>query len=146
MFAAFLAMLDRYPAAWSILLPLLIALAWAVISGIFNTLYDRFSPHTDPEWKEALDKHRVWGGIVAALKTGGFNLPGFLRALRVIFSGKQPAALDGVRTPKDALEAAKGVLLSAGYMVGRAEDGIAIELKPPAPSDTSTPVEGKDPQ
>lgn len=103
MFSSFLALMERYPGAWSFIGPILLGIVWAFVSGIFNTLYDRFSPHSDPEWAAALMKHPTWAAIVSAFKTGGFNLPGVLRSLRLLFSKKVPEpianAMSSTRPP-----------------------------------------------
>jgi hypothetical protein len=103
MFSSFLALMERYPGAWSFIGPILLGILWAVVSGIFNALYDRFSPHSDPEWAAALMKHPTWAAIVSAFKTGGFNLPGLLRSLRMLFAKKVPSpianAMSSTRPP-----------------------------------------------
>lgn len=93
MFSSFLALMERYPGAWSFIGPILLGILWAVVSGIFNALYDRFSPHSDPEWAAALMKHPTWAAVVSVFKTAGFNLPGALRALRLLFSRQVPAPI-----------------------------------------------------
>jgi hypothetical protein len=95
--------MERYPGAWSFIGPILLGILWAVVSGIFNALYDRFSPHSDPEWAAALMKHPTWAAVVSVFKTAGFNLPGALRALRLLFSRQVPApianAMSSTRPP-----------------------------------------------
>ena len=36
MFSSFLALMERYPGAWSFIGPILLGILWAVVSGIFN--------------------------------------------------------------------------------------------------------------
>lgn len=143
MFAAFLALLERYPAAWSFVGPLLLAGAWALVSGIFNSIYDKFSPHSDPEWAAALAKHTRWAAIVSVFKTAGLNIPGLFRSLRIFFGGPAPApiaiAFGGTKPPTvvQIRDAVKEVV--------RAE--ILEERRPSDLARTfPTPGEVKDPQ
>ncbi len=92
---SFLALLDRYPGAWTVLGPVLAYVLWGIVSGIFNSLYDRYSPHSDPEWAAAFAAHPRWGAIVSLFKTAGWNIPGALRSLRVLFGGALPTPIGG---------------------------------------------------
>jgi hypothetical protein len=146
MFAAMLALLSRYPELWT----LVVTLAWVLVSSVFCSLYDRFSPHTDEEWRAALERHPVWNGIVSALKTGGINIPGFLRSIRVIVTRKPPAALASSRPPA-TLEEAKAIVRAAGLelMIASAPIPGTVEyapdaapgLLPPVPEPAPTPRE-----
>lgn len=90
MWTSLLAFLDRYPGLWTIVGPALTAAIWAVISGLFNSIYDSKSPHTDEEWAAAFLKHPRWAAVVSVFKTAGLNIPGLLRSLRVVFGGRLP--------------------------------------------------------
>ena len=96
MWTSLLAFLDRYPGLWTVVGPALAAIVWAVISGLFNSVYDTKSPHTDEEWALAFAKHPRWAAIVSVFKTAGLNIPGLLRALRAFFGGPLPAPVLGV--------------------------------------------------
>ena len=121
MWTSILALLDRFPELWT----LVVTLAWVAVSSVFCSLYDRFSPHTDPEWKAALERHPVWNGVVALFKTMGFNIPGGLRALRVILTRKPPAAL---AKPPTSLDDAKALLRDAGFAVMRVGDAVPMTV------------------
>ena len=131
MWPALLSLLDRFPELWT----LVVTLAWVALSSVFCSLYDRFSPHTDPEWKAALEKRPVWNGVVALFKTMGFNIPGGLRALRVILTRQPPASL--AAKPPVSLDEAKQLLRDAGFAVMRVAATVPLPgPTSPAPSDT----------
>lgn len=115
--SSLLALLERYPVLWSFLGPALAGFLWALVSGIFNSFYDSRSPHSDPEWAAFFTRHPRWGAIVAALKTGGFNLPGFLRSLRVLFGGPLPKPVADVFQSGHPTNAAQ--MRAAAIGVGR---------------------------
>lgn len=96
MFESFLALMERYPSAWGFVGPIFATLAWVLVSSIFCSIYDKASPHSDPEWAAALMKHPKWAAIVSLFKTGGINIPGALRSLRIFFGGPVPAPIAGV--------------------------------------------------
>lgn len=103
MFSSFFALLERYPSAWGFVGPIFGTLLWVIVSSIFCSIYDKASPHSDPEWAAALMKHPKWAAIVSLFKTGGINIPGALRSLRIFFGGPAPtpiaAAFTGSRPP-----------------------------------------------
>lgn len=152
MFASFLALLERYPAAWSFVGPALLTLAWVVVSSIFCSVYDKFSPHSDADWTAAFVTHPRWAAVVSVMKTGGINVPGLLRALRVFFGGPVPAplagAMGGTRPPsarelrEAALEAARAALEEQQK---REIEKYAAPLVGVTPEEV-TPVDRKDPR
>lgn len=145
MFSSFLALLERYPAAWSFVGPLLLAFVWGLVSGVFNTVYDRFSPHSDPEWAAFFVKHPRWGAVVSVFKTAGLNLPGLFRSLRVFFGGSLPTpiavAFSGSKPPTSlearalAIEAAKQILReeNAALIEKYAAPLVGVVAVPPGP-------------
>lgn len=125
MFASFFALLERYPAAWGFVGPIFATLAWVIVSSIFCSIYDKASPHSDSEWAAALVRHPKWAAVVSLFKTGGINIPGALRSLRVFFGGPVPAPIAGAlsrSTPPTARQ-----LREAMLEVLREEQTIAVE-------------------
>lgn len=132
---SFLALLDRYPGAWTVLGPILAGLAWAIVSGLFNAFYDSRSPHSDEEWAAFFVRHPRWGAVVAVFKTAGFNLPGFLRSLRVLFGGPLPdpvkLAMSGTRPP--TARALRDAAVAAGRELVREENAQYAEKESTKP-------------
>jgi hypothetical protein len=129
MFSSFLALLERYPAAWSFVGPILLLVVWAIVSGLFNLAYDKLSPHSDPEWAAALQKHPKWAAIVSVFKTGGINIPGWLRSLRIFFGGPPPAPIAmvvGGTRPPTVVQMREAMLEVAREQV-REENRLAVE-------------------
>mgnify|MGYP000429185539 CR=1 FL=1 len=163
MWTSLLAFLERYPGLWTIVGPALTAAIWAVISGLFNSIYDSKSPHTDEEWAAAFLKHPRWAAIVSVFKTAGLNIPGLLRSLRAFFGGRLPDpvldVVSGTRPPtgpmlreaarqlaQDQLRASRVDTPTARVVVVDSPDpGVKVgDFLPPQPGDVALPSDRKD--
>lgn len=65
-------------------------IAWYVLSGIVLTVIDKWIPLTDAQWAKFLADKKTLGVIYNLLRQFGFNIPGIMRSLRVLFAGPPP--------------------------------------------------------
>lgn len=135
---ALLVFLDAHPALWPVIGPALAGLAWAVATGIFNTIYDRASPHSDPEWAAFFVRHPRWSGVVSVMKTAGFNLPGLLRSLRVLFGGPLPKPIASVfdATKPPTAQQVRTAAIEAGRVIDMDRRAETVITAPPINEET----------
>lgn len=85
----FFSFFDAHPWAWA---PFAMVV-WVVFTGAASVVYDRFVPRSDEDWATFMVARPALGGAISLMRTAGFNVPGALRAFRVLLGGAPPSWL-----------------------------------------------------